>query len=123
LLQQKGLPTNSAAARMSLRELVAWVREAGVDVVCISVVAPTALIHARYLCSKLRANFPELRIMVGLWGRSELTSEIVGPLEVSGADEVVTLLAEAVDRVTAYASKANGRRIIARDVSDMPVHS
>ena len=122
LLQQKGIPAEGAAARLSLRELVGWVREAGADVVCISLVAPTALIHARYLCSKLRANFPELRIMVGLWGRPELTAETIGPLEDSGADEIVTLLAEAVDRVTAHASKGDGRQIIARDVSDTSVH-
>jgi hypothetical protein len=98
LLRQKGHPSRSAAARMSWKELVVWVGEAGADVVYISVVAPTALIHARYLCSKLRVNFPELRIMVGLWGRSELTTEVVGPLESSGGDEVVTLFAEAVMR-------------------------
>ncbi len=123
LLQQNGHPARSATARMSLRELDTWVREAGADVVCISVVAPTALIHARYLCSKLRANFPELKIMVGLWGRPELTAEVVGPLEDSGADEVVTLLAEAMNRVAAHASKVDGRRIAAREVADMPVHS
>jgi predicted PurR-regulated permease PerM len=123
LLQQGGHPAKSAAARMSLGELVAWVKEAGADVVGISVAAPTALIHARYLCSKLRAAFPELIIMVGLWGRPELTAEVVGPLEESGADEVVTLLAEAMDRVAAHAAKADGRRITAREVADTPVHS
>ena len=102
LLQQKGHPAESAASRMSLRELSAWVRDAKADVVCISVVAPTALIHARYLCSKLRVNFPDLKIMVGLWGRSELAPDVVGPLEESGADEIVTRLAEAMDRVAAH---------------------
>ena len=99
LLQQKGHPAKSAAPRMPVGELVAWVREAKADVVCISVVAPTALIHARYLCSKLRVNFPDLKIIVGLWGRTGLAADVVGPLVDSGADEVVTLLAEAMDRV------------------------
>jgi hypothetical protein len=122
LLQQKGYATKSAAPRMSLRELVAWVREADADVVCISVVAPTALIPARYLCSKLRVNFSDLKIMVGLWGRSGLAPDVVGPLEESGADQVVALLAEAMDRVAAYTPRPTMRRASAREVADMPMH-
>ncbi|MEY3895571.1 MAG: hypothetical protein RLZZ214_1090 [Verrucomicrobiota bacterium] len=123
LLLQNGYPAKSAPPRMTLRELFAWVREAEADVVCISVVAPTALIHARYLCLKLRANFPGLQIMVGLWGRDVLTPDVVGPLEESGADVVVTLLAEAVERVGTHAPGAVLRRNTMREVSDMPIHS
>jgi predicted PurR-regulated permease PerM len=102
LLQQNGYPAKSAAPRMPVGEMMAWVRETKADVACISVVAPTALIHARYLCSKLRVNFPDLKIIVGLWGRTGLAADVVGPLVDSGADEVVTLLAEAMDRIASY---------------------
>ena len=99
LLLQKGHAVRSAVAKMPLADLIGWIREAETDVVCISVVAPTTLIHARYLCSKLRAAFPDLRIIVGLWGNAGLTEEAVGPLRDSGADEIVTTLAEALERV------------------------
>lgn len=103
LLQEKGCHSRNAAARMSSGDLTGWIRDAKADVVCISVVAPTTIIHARYLCSKLRANSPGLKIIVGLWGRQDLTPEIVGNLQDSGADDVVTTLAEAVELVATHA--------------------
>ena len=99
LLWQEGMSAQSAVAKMPLGELVAWVRKAKADVVCISVVAPSTLIHARYLCAKFRAIFPSLKIVVGLWGRPDLSPENAAALRDSGADEIVTSLAEALDRL------------------------
>lgn len=104
VLRQKGHPAQCAAAKMPLGELVAWVREAKADMVCISAVEPTTLIHARYLCAKLRAHSANLRIMVGLWGRTGLTPEMIESMLASGADEIVTSLTEAIDRVTILAN-------------------
>ena len=39
-------------------ELLELVEKADVDAACISVVAPSTVIHARYLCVKLRGAFP-----------------------------------------------------------------
>ena len=103
LLNQAGYLVRSAEARMAIGDMIAWIREAKADVACISVVVPSTLIHARYICSKLRLNFPGLKIVVGLWGRSGVTPEIVGPLRDSGADDVVTSLADAVEWVTSHA--------------------
>jgi hypothetical protein len=86
LLSQAGYLVRSADAKLAIGDLIAWIKDAEADVACISVVAPTTLIHARSLCSKLRLNFPELKIVVGLWGRSGLPPETIGPLRDSGAD-------------------------------------
>jgi predicted PurR-regulated permease PerM len=99
LLWQEGLSAQSAVAGTPLGELVAWVRKSKAEVVCISVVAPSTLIHARYLCAKFRTVFPNLKIIVGLWGRTDLTPDNFTALRESGADEIVTLLAEALTRV------------------------
>ena len=103
LLRQQGYITLAAAAGLPLAELAAWLRETNADVVCISVVTPTTLIHARHLCSKLRANFPGLKIIIGLWARPPLTPDIVASLRDSGANEIVTTMADAVERVATYA--------------------
>ena len=103
LLNQAGYLVRSAEARMAIGDMIAWIREAKADVACISVVVPSTLIHARYICSKLRLNFPGLKIVVGLWGRSGVTPEIVGSLRDSGADDVITSLADAVEWVTSHA--------------------
>jgi len=97
LLWQEGIPAQNAAAKMSSAELVDWVRKAESKVVCISVVAPSTLIHARYLCAKFRVISPDLKIIVGLWGRPGLTSEHLVALRESGADKIVSSLAEAVE--------------------------
>lgn len=101
LLLQNGHIARSAEAKMRLADLVDWIKGSNTDVVIISVVTPTALIHARYLCTKLRAAFPNLIIFVGLWGNTESTAEASASLRDSGADDIVTTLAEAVERMAA----------------------
>ena len=103
LLHQTGYNALSATAKKLSAEQVAWVRDANPEVVCISAVAPTTILHARYLCAKLRRSFPELKIIVGLWGNSEKAAEAAQILSDSGADEVVTTVAEAVERVAIHA--------------------
>ena len=71
LLHQQGIEAQSAPAKLLADELVKKVDEADVDAACISVVAPSTVIHARYLCVKLRAQLPNLKIAVGLWGASQ----------------------------------------------------
>lgn len=106
LLWQRDDAARSTAATMPLSELVRWIREAKVEVVCISVVPPSTLIHARYRCSKLRAEFPRLKIMIGLWGHSTLAPETIVTLHNSGADEVVTSLTEADARMAVHVGEA-----------------
>ncbi|MES2440396.1 MAG: AI-2E family transporter [Verrucomicrobiota bacterium] len=100
LLRQSGHPARNASSKMVSGELVGWVRETKASVVCISVVAPTSISQARYLTSKLRSGFPDLKIIVGLWGNPEKASDPSTLLRDSGADEVVTTVAEAVERAT-----------------------
>ena len=71
LLRQQGFAAQNASAKLVAGELLALVEKADVDVVCISVVPPSTVIHARYLCLKLRALLPKQKIVVGLWGATE----------------------------------------------------
>jgi predicted PurR-regulated permease PerM len=96
LLQQQGFAAQSAPTKLGIGELTGLVAKAGVDAVCISVVAPSTVLHARYLCLKLRALLPKQRIVVGLWGATENVTEAARRVRDSGADEVVTTLADAV---------------------------
>ena len=96
LARQQGFGAQNAPAKLVAGELLALVEKADVDVICISVVAPSTVIHARYLCLKLRSFLPRLKIVVGLWGATEDLTEATKRLRDSGADEVVTMLAEAL---------------------------
>jgi methylmalonyl-CoA mutase cobalamin-binding subunit len=96
VLQQRGFRAQSAPTKLGVDELIGLVEKARVDVVCISVVAPSTVLHARYLCLKLRALQPKQKIVVGLWGATENVTDSARRLRDSGADEVVTTLADAV---------------------------
>ncbi len=61
LLEQAGFEAQSAGGKLVAGELLGLVEKAGVDAVCISVVAPSTVIHARYLCTKLHVAFPAAR--------------------------------------------------------------
>jgi methylmalonyl-CoA mutase cobalamin-binding subunit len=105
LLQQRGFNAQSAPATLLADELVDRVDEAEVDVACISVVAPSTVIHARYLCAKLRAHLPHLKITVGLWGASENITQATQRLRDSGANEVHTTFAAAVAQLPELAPR------------------
>ena len=51
------LEKQNAPAKLVAGEMVKLVDEADVDAACISVVAPSTIIHARYFCMKTTHNF------------------------------------------------------------------
>jgi methylmalonyl-CoA mutase cobalamin-binding subunit len=69
------------------------------DVVCISALPPFALINARSLSKQLRERFPEVRIVLGLWNFSEGGARVDERLGKAFIVDVVTTLAQAVERV------------------------
>ena len=71
LLQQEGCEAWTAPTKLVAGDLLGQVEKTAPDVVCISVVAPSTVIHARYLCLKLRAQFPKMKIVIGLWDAIE----------------------------------------------------
>ena len=103
LLQQQGSEAWSAPGKLVAGELLGLLEKADADVVCISVVEPSTVIHARYLCLKVRAQFPHLKIVVGLWGDTDGTAESAKRLRDSGADEVVVSLADALVQIAKLA--------------------
>jgi hypothetical protein len=50
--------------------------------------------HTRYLCKRLRARCPDLRIIVGRWGLRDLTGLARRQLEAAGASYVGATLVE-----------------------------
>jgi len=73
-----------------LLELVAAKQPA---LVCIATIPPGGLAHTRYLCKRLRARFPDLRIIVGRWGKEAGTEDAASLCE-AGALSTATTLSE-----------------------------
>ena len=99
LLRQAEIEVEAAPAKLEADELVKRIENAAADVICISVVAPSTVLHARYLCLKLRARLRTERIIVGLWGYTDSHSDAIRRVQDSGADEVLTTFADAVAQI------------------------
>ena len=102
LLRQQDFDAENASAALSSSELLEMAAKSDPEAICISVVAPSTLIHARYLSAKLRAQLPHAKIVVGIWGATENMAGAGERLRSSGADEVVVSLAEAVVQLAKF---------------------
>ncbi len=65
------------------------------DVICISATPPAAVMHARHLCRLVRARFPQVPVVVGLWDAEGDLSKAVVRIGGAATTHVVTTLAEA----------------------------
>ena len=117
LLQKQGLVAQSAPANLPAGELLDLVAKLDPQAACISVVSPSTVIQARYLCVKLKARFPALKIVVGLWGLTYGLTDASKRLRDSGASEIVTSLSDAVIQLASNATKVPAP-VSAEPVSD-----
>ena len=76
---------------MLTAEVVALIGEKSPAMICIAAVPPGGLAQTRYLCKRLRARFPNLKIAVGRWG---IGSEDSNSILLAGADKVGTTMIE-----------------------------
>jgi len=58
--------------------------------------------HTRYLCKRLRAQFPNVKIMVGRWGLHDNKTQNEEQLRAAGADLMTTSLLDARTQLTAW---------------------
>ena len=79
-------------------EIVSLVSERKPTAVVIGAVPPEGLAQARYLCKRLRARFPELKVIVGRWGEFPGESDRASLLE-AGADAVASTFAQSRDQL------------------------
>ena len=69
------------------------------DIVCLSLVRPFAVMQARYLAKRMRARYPQLKILIGLW---DVKRPAVGSrknLQTVHADWVVESLGDAISQI------------------------
>jgi predicted PurR-regulated permease PerM len=83
-------------------EIVDRARGHGADVVAIGALAPGGLAQARYLCKRLRAGLPGVRIVVGRWEGEGDIDAARRALAAAGADAVGTTLRESRDLVLQF---------------------
>jgi predicted PurR-regulated permease PerM len=86
-------------AAMLTSEVVSLVEQQGVGLICLGSLAPGGIAQTRYLCLRLRARFPDLKIVVGRWGGTGNGAESHDLLRAASADYVETTLHETGARI------------------------
>jgi predicted PurR-regulated permease PerM len=87
------------SAEMLTAEVVSTVDQLHIRLICIAALPPGAVTPTRYLCKRLRARFPDCKIVVGRWGLREDGDKPQVFLREAGADEVGTTLHETQNQV------------------------
>jgi predicted PurR-regulated permease PerM len=101
LLERAGYQTQAIPIGTTA-EMLAQVKEAAPHIVCISALPPFALLHARDLYKRVRANVPNARIIVGLWKFSGDPIKAAARFNIVGDDKLAITLAQAVLQVSVY---------------------
>jgi predicted PurR-regulated permease PerM len=100
ILEQKGFPTLSfPMVGPSPNDLLALIEAGRGDVVCISALPPYAFAPARAMCRQIRERFPQLKVLVCVWGFTGDTHKAMARFERTQPDGLSTSIAGAVDHV------------------------
>jgi len=94
LLELSGCRLELFSSKMLSAEVVARVAEENVALVCIASVGPGGLAQTRYLCKRLRGQFPNLKLFVGRWGQADDAENLRERLQAAGASRVATSMLE-----------------------------
>ena len=104
LLSADKWEVNVAASETLTSELLARIAEFRPAVLCVSSLPPGGLAHTRYLCKRVKARFPELKLLVGRWGQADELDEAKADLAAVGADTVHTSVDEAATQLNSWLS-------------------
>ena len=100
LLRRRGIAVEVLSVDQLAGERMDQVMERRPAVVCVSAAPPHAILHARYVCLRLRARYPDLILIAGVWQSNEDAVKVTQRLDSSVVDYVVTTFAAALDRIT-----------------------
>lgn len=89
-------PANTLAS-----EVLARIEQQRPVAVVIGSVPPGGRTHTRYLCKRIRAQFPGVKLVIGRWTEDE-DKELAEQFKSAGADEVTTSTAGARDFLTGW---------------------
>jgi hypothetical protein len=102
LLEHRGIEARAVAVTTLKGEMLDLVGEVKPDLICISAAPPAAVIHARYLCKKLRSLFVATPIVVGLWDAEGDMQKASFRLSSAGADKVVSTASAGIEEIVRF---------------------
>ena len=100
LLEQRGISCRSVSSATLDSERLEATEQSKVQIVCVSAIPPFGYLHARYLCKRLRARLPEVKIIAAVLTLGDV-QELKKRQPPIPADELATSLSQAVAEVLA----------------------
>ncbi|MFT3879654.1 MAG: AI-2E family transporter [Gemmatales bacterium] len=91
-----------APANALSSEILEQLKQPKFDVLCLGMIQPGSTAHVRHLCKKIRMQFPEVKILVGMWGPEKISEEKARALQEAGADWVGNTLQEASNTLSVW---------------------
>jgi predicted PurR-regulated permease PerM len=67
--------------------------------ICLSAVPPYSILHAKYLCKRIKNVFPKLPILAVVWNAKKNLAKSRARLETSGADRIARTAAEGIEQL------------------------
>jgi predicted PurR-regulated permease PerM len=113
LLRPHAITLEAGSAHALPGEVLSQVAEKSPAIVCVASIRPGDLAQTRYLCKRLRARFPHVKILVARW--SEKDDGEQDELLTSGADAVAASLRQARDQIREYARLASPAPVVSPD--------
>ena len=92
-------PIEVVSTRMVTAEIAEWVKQEKPAVVCVASVPPGGLTRVRYLCKRLRAQFPKLPLVVGCWGLDAEDVKRAEQLRAAGVNHVAATMQATRDQM------------------------
>jgi predicted PurR-regulated permease PerM len=92
LLEPAGCRIEVFSSKTLAAEIMGQVTEQDPALVCIGSVGPGGLAQTRYLCKRLKSQFPDLKTLVGRWSQGDHVDQVRERLLAAGAYQVVTSL-------------------------------
>ena len=113
LLRPHAITLEAGSAHALPGEVLSQVAEKSPAIVCVASIRPGDLAQTRYLCKRLRARFPHVKIVVARWGEKDNGEQ--DQLLTSGADAVAASLRQARDQILEYARLASPAPAVSPD--------
>jgi predicted PurR-regulated permease PerM len=101
ILKPLGCNVAEASTRLLPSDIESWIERDKPSILFIAALPPGGIVQARYLCRRLRRKFPELRIVVGYWGRARNFDALLIRLRAAGANYVTTSLLQTRSQIAA----------------------
>jgi hypothetical protein len=99
LLDLRGYCAASGTADQLASEMVERVETERAQLVCVSAMPPAAVAHARYLCKRIHARFPEINMIVGVWHAKQDPDRLKARIACEDSVRLVTRLAQAQEQL------------------------